>query len=253
MKIPLLLALAGLAISFALPTFAQQTVDPKIEQQIRALAAKYDEAFNRNDAAAVAALYAQDGVNATPHAGTFHGRQAIEENYAKWDFQRWHARNFVKTIDRVVAVGNEVRAYGTWRRTYQETTSAPRDDEGHFVWVLVRDGDTWKIRRDTASESTSTPQTENRNPAATSLKLDWCLRKETMKMRLVVALTGLAFGFAAPAFAQQTDTNDPQIAEQLRAEAKKFEEAYIQKRRLNTVSHNHTEQPIGILIRAVVD
>jgi len=47
-----------------------------------------------------------------------------------------------------------------------------------------------------------------------------------MKMRLVVALTGLAFGFAAPAFAQQTDTIDPQIAEQLRAEAKKFEEAY---------------------------
>jgi len=78
---------------------------------------------------------------------------AIEENYAKWDFQRWHAHNFVKTIDRVVAVGNEVRAYGTWRCTYQETTSAPRDDEGHFVWVLVREGDTWKIRRDTASES----------------------------------------------------------------------------------------------------
>ena len=30
-----LLSLAGLAIGFALPTFAQQTVDPQIEQQIR--------------------------------------------------------------------------------------------------------------------------------------------------------------------------------------------------------------------------
>ena len=79
MKTRLVLALAGLATSFALPTFAQQkeTADPKTAQEIRALATKYDEAFNRNDAAAVAALYAENGVNATPHAGTFRGRQAI--------------------------------------------------------------------------------------------------------------------------------------------------------------------------------
>jgi len=155
MKIRLLLALVGLAISFAWPTFAQQkdTVDPQIAQQIRALAIKYEEAFNRQDPAAVAALYAEDGVNVTPHAGTFHGRQAIEKNYATWDFQLWHAHNFVKTIDRVVAVGNEVRAYGTWSCTYQQRSSAPRDEEGHFVWVLVHEGDTWKVRRDTSSES----------------------------------------------------------------------------------------------------
>jgi hypothetical protein len=48
MKTRFLIALAGLAISFALPTFAQvkDTVDPKTAQQIRALAMKYDEAFN---------------------------------------------------------------------------------------------------------------------------------------------------------------------------------------------------------------
>ena len=58
MKIRLVVALAGLAMSFALPAFAQQknTLDPKIEQQIRVLAAKYDEAINKQDAAAVAAL-----------------------------------------------------------------------------------------------------------------------------------------------------------------------------------------------------
>jgi ketosteroid isomerase-like protein len=64
MKIRLLLALVGLAISFALPIFAQQkdTVDPQIAQQIRVLAMKYDEAINMHDAAAVAALYTQDAV-----------------------------------------------------------------------------------------------------------------------------------------------------------------------------------------------
>jgi ketosteroid isomerase-like protein len=46
-----------------------------------------------------------------------------------------------------------------------------------------------------------------------------------MKMRLVVALVGLAIGFAVPAFAQQKDTVDPQIIEQLNALTKKFIEA----------------------------
>jgi hypothetical protein len=54
MKLRLLLTLAGLAISFALPTFAQQedTVDPQITEQIRALTVRYDAAFNSQDAAA---------------------------------------------------------------------------------------------------------------------------------------------------------------------------------------------------------
>jgi nuclear transport factor 2 (NTF2) superfamily protein len=51
--------------------------------QIRALASKYDAAFNRNDAAAVAALYTEDVVFKTPN-GTFNGRQAIEEHFAKY-------------------------------------------------------------------------------------------------------------------------------------------------------------------------
>jgi len=155
MKMRFLLALLGLAIGFAVPAVAQQndTVDQQTAQQIRAVAVKYVEAANRQDPVAVAALYAEDGVNITPHAGTFHGRQPIEKNYAKWDFQLWHAHNYSKTIDRVVAVGNEIRAYGTWSCTYQERSNYPTYQEGHFVWVMVREGDTWKVRRDTSSES----------------------------------------------------------------------------------------------------
>jgi hypothetical protein len=92
MKFRFAVALIGLAISFALTTFAQQkhTVDPKVEQQIRALAQKYDEASNSHDAAAVAALYTEDGVRSFQN-GTVHGRQAIEKDYAR-DFQRWPKR-----------------------------------------------------------------------------------------------------------------------------------------------------------------
>jgi uncharacterized protein (TIGR02246 family) len=43
-----------------------------------------------------------------------------------------------------------------------------------------------------------------------------------MKIRLLLALVGLAIGFAVPAFAQQKDTVDPQTIEQLDALTKKF-------------------------------
>jgi ketosteroid isomerase-like protein len=80
MKMPLVVAVVFLAIGLAMPTFAQQkdTLDPQIAQQIRVLAMKYHEAINRNDAAAMAALYTEDAANVLP-GGAFHGRQAIEK------------------------------------------------------------------------------------------------------------------------------------------------------------------------------
>jgi len=73
MKIRLVVALVGLAIGLTVPALAQQkdTVDPQTAQQIRALRIKFDEAFNRNDAAAVAALYAEDGVWVSLKNGAF--------------------------------------------------------------------------------------------------------------------------------------------------------------------------------------
>jgi uncharacterized protein (TIGR02246 family) len=73
-----------LAIGFAVPVLAKEkdTADPQMAQQIRALAMKYDAAFNRNDPAAVAALYTEDAVFVTPQ-GTFYGPQAIEKRHAK--------------------------------------------------------------------------------------------------------------------------------------------------------------------------
>jgi len=47
-----------------------------------------------------------------------------------------------------------------------------------------------------------------------------------MKISLVVVLVGLAIGFVVPAFAQQKDTVDPQITEQLKALSKKTDEAF---------------------------
>ena len=64
MKIRSLLTLVGFAISFAAPTSAQQTntPDPQLRQRYIAIVKKYDDALNKNDAAAVAALFTEDGV-----------------------------------------------------------------------------------------------------------------------------------------------------------------------------------------------
>jgi ketosteroid isomerase-like protein len=150
MKIRLVIALAGLAISFALPTFAQQTVDPQVAEQIRVWATKFDEAFNKNDASAVADLFAESGVQAF-HT-TSYGRQKIEKSYAH-DFQRWHPNNHMVTIDRLNAVGKDVRAIGRWSQTHvSDINHAPMHEEGYFTWIIVREGDSWKIRKSIFSE-----------------------------------------------------------------------------------------------------
>jgi hypothetical protein len=51
-----------LAISFALPTFAQS---PQLREALAACDKKEEEAFNNNDAAALAALYLAIGSTAT--------------------------------------------------------------------------------------------------------------------------------------------------------------------------------------------
>ena len=100
MKIRLPLALVGLAISFALPTFAQQieTADPQLRQDLLALAKKVDDAWNNNDAAAVAALYTKDAVEVT-NEGPIYGRESIEKHDADL-FQKVHFSNHLVTPDQ---------------------------------------------------------------------------------------------------------------------------------------------------------
>jgi ketosteroid isomerase-like protein len=154
MKMRLLGILAGLAIATTLPGFAQQTVDPKIEQQIRMLAMKYDSAINSHDANAIAALYTQDAVFWTHHDGSFRGRQAIEKEYAQWYFKRWNKHNLCNRDHS----GNCGRQWHTCDRNmtcdYSYGVNDSHRDYGDVWWVLVREGDTWKIRKDT---QTGTP------------------------------------------------------------------------------------------------
>ena len=94
MKKRLVVPLVGLAISFALPTYAQQKdlADPQTIQKLLAIVKADEEAENNHDATAKAALFTRDAVFLTP-AGPIIGRQAIQ----KWYTEAWQQSGMLFT------------------------------------------------------------------------------------------------------------------------------------------------------------
>ena len=148
----LTVALVGLAIGFAAPAFAQQkdTVDPKIVEQLQEEDKNFEEAYNKHDAAAIAALFTDEAVLVTPH-GTFTGRAAIEKKYEEEDFDTYNGSDMVSTTERITPVGNELHLTRRFRANYQSFGSFIRI-EGNASPVFVLEGDTWKIRSETVEE-----------------------------------------------------------------------------------------------------
>jgi uncharacterized protein (TIGR02246 family) len=149
MKIRLIVALLGLAIGFAWPTFAQQTTkpDPQSRERLIALIKKHTDALDSNDAAAVAAVFTEDAVNVEQDGPTF-GREAIQKLWAE-RFQRVHFTNNVVTVDEdsphiISTDGKQMWATGAWSATIQGKDWGPKDIKGY--WTVIREGDDWKIR-----------------------------------------------------------------------------------------------------------
>ena len=162
MKTGSLLAIAGSVICFAVPALAQQknAGDSKIVQQrdllgvpkaiddFGALGLKMDEAFNRNDASAIATLFTEDGILVTSD-GMFSGRQAIEKRYADI-FQRWPITTFSGQRYQLNAIDNAVWSVGEWWSTIQSETG-PKFEGGYWSAIYIHEGDDWKIRLLTVS------------------------------------------------------------------------------------------------------
>jgi ketosteroid isomerase-like protein len=156
MRIRLLLTLAGLAIGFALPISAQEqkTVDPKVRQEIEAVQVKYNEAVNKHDAAAIAALFTEDALQAWESSGgvdSNSGKKAIQRSYELG----WEKTPFVGKVVQVYAIGNDIAAIEEW---------SAGDWKGYKVWVFFRDINSWKIR---LQYGTLAPRVFTAEPAAT--------------------------------------------------------------------------------------
>jgi ketosteroid isomerase-like protein len=128
------------------------TPDPQLRQQLDAKYKKYDEAFNNNDAAAVAAFFTEDAVLVTD-TGPVYGRKAIEKSYAD-QFQKWRVSNHIGKPDQysphiIGTAGDEAWSSGEWSLTLQPETGDPIPLKGHWSEIYVRDGDAWKVRMQT--------------------------------------------------------------------------------------------------------
>jgi len=142
-------ALLGLVISFALPTFAQQkeTLDAQAVKKADPLAGKYDEAANSNDAAAVAALFTEDAVSVTPQ-GPIVGREAIEKQYTEW-LKGGHTSNHTTTYDpdsfQIAGTADTIALSGGWSETVEPVNGKPFQQKGRWLAIDTRGSDGWKI------------------------------------------------------------------------------------------------------------
>jgi ketosteroid isomerase-like protein len=149
MKTRFLLALVGLAVSFALPTYAQEndTVDPQSRQELEAVDTKLDQAIDKNDAAAAAALFTEDAILMLPlefapeRSGIFSGRAAIEKWYTQ-KFTEYHVTDSKGKLDQIHAVDNGMWAVGTYTHTVNF-----RRTPGYRAIFFVRVGHSYQIRK----------------------------------------------------------------------------------------------------------
>jgi ketosteroid isomerase-like protein len=151
MKTRLMVVLAGLA-AFAVLALAKQpdAADPQLIEKLNALDRSFDEAFNHNDAAALAALFTEDAVLVRPQ-GPLYGRRAIEEWYLEV-FRKWHCSDHFGQRDpysphTIGTTGNEVWCNGEFGLTIQGQ-KAPLliKQTGYWTSIVVREGDDWKAR-----------------------------------------------------------------------------------------------------------
>ena len=136
----ILLILAGFAMNFTVPTFAQEkdTVDPEVRQQIEAALTNFDEAYNKHDAAAVAALFTLDATQVwawESAGGVASGQQAIEKRYEA-ELAATPASRTRKLV-QAYPIGDEICAI---------SRASMAGDPWDCVTIYVRELDEWKIR-----------------------------------------------------------------------------------------------------------
>jgi ketosteroid isomerase-like protein len=134
--------------------------DPQIIAQLDTLGKKFSEAWNNNDAAALAGFYTEDAVRVDDN-GPLYGRDNIQKWYSDL-LKRMHISNHFNKRAQYYPIGtNEVWANGEWSGTVQgKSGGPPRHLKGYWTTILVRDGDSWKFLMETpviASVPAATP------------------------------------------------------------------------------------------------
>jgi ketosteroid isomerase-like protein len=162
MKIRSVVALLWLAISFALPIFAQEKEEanpflyrailasPQLAQQLDVINRQLDEAFNKHDAVAVAALFTTNATLVAP-LGIVSSRDGVEKYFADV-FQRVNPADQLTKISYVYAFGGDLCAIGGLSLTINPGRPIPGG--AYLIRVYTRVRDTWKIRAEVDKSTT---------------------------------------------------------------------------------------------------
>jgi uncharacterized protein (TIGR02246 family) len=132
---------AALCLLISLPASAQG-VKAQIDQQN----AKFDAAFNKGDAAAVAALYTPDATVLPPGSDAVHGRAAIQKFWQ--GAMDAGVKNVTITADTVESYGRAAREIGHVALDAPDAQKQMVHTVGKYVviWKQTRGG--WQIDTD---------------------------------------------------------------------------------------------------------
>ena len=98
----------------------------------------------------MASVYSEDAV-LVADAGPIYGRKAIEKNWAD-TFAKIHFSKQEEYSPHVIGTaGNEFWSTGEFEQTFQAGSGSPLRINGHFLNVLVLEGDALKVKVDTAN------------------------------------------------------------------------------------------------------
>ena len=120
---------------------AQQNLSQIDQQAARDVHVQFTTAFNRQDAAGLAALFSENGMRVTPQ-GIIQGRDAIRKDTDKRFQSRFHDLSIVPLIVR--SLNDSVWEAGEWTMKIGD-----QPVRGYFAMTLVREGNSFKIRDDT--------------------------------------------------------------------------------------------------------
>lgn len=142
----LMVALVAAVLGFSAPALAQQ-VDPEIQK----LVDQYQQAFNKGDAKAIAAVYTTDALRIGVDGQLLSGRNAIQESYEAGFAGPLKGGKLTIRPGRTVNVSQDVRVQeGT--AEVSGTSAGPM--RSRYLNTFVRQGGQWR-----AASVTVVPET----------------------------------------------------------------------------------------------
>ncbi|HEX2799633.1 MAG TPA: SgcJ/EcaC family oxidoreductase [Thermoanaerobaculia bacterium] len=118
---------------------------------VKSLDAAWTKAVLAGDAAALAALYADDAVLAMPGAPAARGGKAIAESLAAW-LKDIKVTEFALTDSHYQTAGHLSAGWGNWKMTsVPKAGGAPTTETGTYCGVAVEKDGVWKYVSDNAA------------------------------------------------------------------------------------------------------